>query len=49
MEKKPASERSADLAPASQVASQGQDLGSLDHHLQKEPWGQVRIAVVLGQ
>lgn len=49
MEKKPARDRSADVEPWGQVASQGQDLGRLVHHLQNLPSGQGRMVVASGQ
>lgn len=49
MKKKPARDRSADVEPARQVASQGQDLGRRVHHLQNLPSGQGRIVVASGQ
>ncbi len=49
MKKKPARERSADVEPWGQVASQGQDLGWRVHHLQNLPSGQGRMVVASGQ
>lgn len=49
MKKNPARERSADVAPWRQVASQGQDLGRRLHHLQNLPSGQGRIVEASGQ
>ena len=49
MKKKPARERSAEVEPWGQVASQGHFLGLRDHHLQNCPSGQGRIVVASGQ